>query len=104
VNGSALVGIRVAESFNLTGLTSKETVKLWADLVAFAFAEGVALSASCLWLSVLVNWLEGQSKLTLKRLAPFLASPIVQNLDQHTVDDEIGAPKMDAVFVIRGVG
>ena len=60
-----LVGIGVGEAFNLTGLAAEQAVQIWADLVAFAFLQVVALSASRLeetsallsvtWMRVLVS-------------------------------------------------
>ena len=43
-----LVCVGVGEAFDLAGFTSEEAVEVGSDFVAFAFAEGVALGASCL--------------------------------------------------------
>lgn len=46
LNTLLLVGVRVGESVNGTGLASEEAVKVRADLVALAFLQVMALSAS----------------------------------------------------------
>ena len=42
------VGLRVGETLDLTGFTTKETVKIGSDLIGLALAESVTLCASCL--------------------------------------------------------
>jgi len=41
-----LVGVRVGETVNGTGLATKETVEVWSDLVSLALLQVVALRAA----------------------------------------------------------
>jgi hypothetical protein len=93
-----LVRVRVGETLDLAGLAAEETVQVGADLVALTFLQGVALCASCLLdvrdssgvgsafpeacgAQLGAAWIR-----TLKRLAPFLASPEVAVSKIHECD------------------
>jgi len=74
-----LVCFSVREAFDLTGLTAEETVQIRSDFVSFAGFEVMALSASSLAMvrcpSYMSKACQGLQQ-TLKRLAPFLESPV----------------------------
>lgn len=88
-NGLVLVGIGVGEALDLTRLAAEETVQIGSDLVTLSLLEVMALCATglqkCYYL--LPNNLTPQfetseaqresvwEESTLKRPAPFLASP-----------------------------
>ena len=71
-----LIGICVGESLDLTSLAPEETVKIWPNFVALAFAQGVALRTSCLRMYISLVPDVGSVGHTLNRLAPFLSSPL----------------------------
>jgi len=48
LNRFLLVGVGVGETLDRSGVTSEKAVQIGTDLVALAFTESVALSASCL--------------------------------------------------------
>ena len=81
IPGDALLLVRVGvrEALNLTGLAAKQAVQVWADLVALALLQRVALSASGLD-GVSIGSSDQQFAtrgclLTLNKFAPFLESP-----------------------------
>lgn len=78
-----LVCVGVREALNLTGLAAEQTVQVGADLVPFTLLQVMALRASCLPLRSAAEVAFSLRKEvwccpvhTLKRLAPFFASPV----------------------------
>lgn len=72
------VGICVREALDRASLATKETVEVGANLVGATSLKGMALSAAGLKSKVNIYSLRPctMSRLTLKRPAPFLASPV----------------------------
>lgn len=81
LNTGLLVGVGVGVALNGTGLTAKQTVELGADLVGAVGLDSVALRATGLSRRLATALRDDDVyrihiKLTLKRLAPLLASPV----------------------------
>lgn len=87
-----LVCVGVREALNLTGLAAKQTVQIGPDLVSFTLFQIVALRASCLSIrsAAEVAFSSKEESMrwharTLKRLAPFFASPVRLSISFHAI-------------------
>lgn len=87
-----LVCVGVREALHLTGLAAKQTVQIGPDFVSFTLFQIVTLRAPCLSIRSAaevafsskeesMHWHER----TLKRLAPFFASPVRLSISFHAI-------------------